>query len=134
MGDRFHSRDVAHDLRLLHDQPGVRDGEAVQEVHQDDDDEEDEGDEEGKGKPGQFRVRVDGDVRELKFANKHGDRLDQARPRPVKVNVVVIARYETREVLFKLFDFWSNKYTIQFVQSEASHCQFMLQNKTDLSL
>ena len=46
VGDRLDPRDVAHDLRLLHDQPGVGDREAVQEVHQDDNDEEDEGDEE----------------------------------------------------------------------------------------
>ena len=52
MGDCLHSGDVADDLRLLHDQPGVGDGEAVQEVHQDDDDQEDEGDEERESEPG----------------------------------------------------------------------------------
>ena len=104
MGDCLHSGDVADDLRLLHDQPGVGDGEAVQEVHQDDDDEEDEGDEEGEGEPGQLGVRVDGDVRELKLSNKHGDCLHKACPGPVKVYVVVLARLETREILSMLFD------------------------------
>ena len=103
VGDRLHPGDVAHDLRLLHDQASVGDGEAVQEVHQDDDDEEDKGDEEGEGEPGQLGLRVDGDVGEFELADKHGDCFHKTCPGSVKVDVVVVASFESREILSVLY-------------------------------
>ena len=65
VGDRLHSGDVGIDFRLLLDVVGVTDGEAVEQVHQDDNDEEDEGEEEGVGEHPKVGRRVHWQVTEL---------------------------------------------------------------------
>ena len=90
VGDRLHSGDVRVDLRFLLDVVRVADGEAVEEIHEDDDDEKDEGEEEGVGKHAQVGVGVHGQVAELQLPDKHGGGLDQGGPRPVEVLVLVL--------------------------------------------
>ena len=99
VGDRLNPGDVADNLRLLLDGAHVVHGQAVQQVHQDHHDQEDEGDEEGEGDPGQPRAGVDGDVGKLKLADEHGYGLDEAGPGSVEVDVVIVVRDETRQVL-----------------------------------
>ena len=99
VGDRLHPRYVADYLRLLLDGAHVIHRQAVQQVHQDHHDQEDEGDEEGEGDPGQPGAGVDGDVGELQLADEHGDGLDETGPGTVEVDIVIIVRDETRQVL-----------------------------------
>lgn len=106
VGDCLYPGDVADDLRLGHDDAGVRDGQTIKEVHQDDNNQEDEGDQEGEGDPGETRRGIDGDVRELQLSNKHSGGLHQAGPRSVKVNVVVVVRLESRHVLGLICQNW----------------------------
>ena len=75
----------ADDLGLGEQLANVGDGQAVEQVHQDHDGHEDEEDEEGEGEEGEGPVVVDGQVGELKFADKHGESLEDAGPQPVKV-------------------------------------------------
>ena len=75
----------ADDLGLGEQLANVGDGQAVEQVHQDHDGHEDEEDEEGEGEEGEGPVVVNGQVGELKFADKHGESLEDAGPQSVKV-------------------------------------------------
>ena len=70
----------ADDLGLGEQLANVGDGQAVEQVHQDHDGHEDEEDEEGEGEEGEGPVVVDGQVWKLKFADKHGESLEDAGP------------------------------------------------------
>ena len=70
-------------LRLLPDDPRVRDGQPVQEVHHDDHDEEDEGQEEEVADGG-----LEGKVGKLELADEHGEGFDDAQAEGVEEGVV----------------------------------------------
>ena len=66
LSDHLYPAHVGMDLRLLPDQPGVADGQTVEEVHQDHHDQEEEQQEEYVAEG-----RMEGNVAELKLADKH---------------------------------------------------------------
>ena len=99
VGDGLHPGGLAHYLGLLHDDPGVGHGQAVEEIHQDHNDEEHKYNEEREGEPRNPRVGVDRDVREFQLSDKHRDGLDDAGPGAIKIDIVFLARNMTGDIL-----------------------------------
>ena len=79
LGDHLHPAHVGVDLRLLPDQPGVADGQTVEEVHQDHDYQEHKQEEEAI-----TEGRVEGNVTELQLPSKHCECLDQCESEMIK--------------------------------------------------
>ena len=104
MGDRREMENSpgfdADDLGLCEQLAHVTHGQAVEQVHQDDDGDENKEDEEGEVEEGERVAAVNGQVRELKLADEHGESLEDARPWLVKViHPVLVFRVVTNKAL-----------------------------------
>ena len=99
LGDDLHPADVSVDLRLLPDEPGVADRQAVEEVHQDHDNQEYKQQEEDVAEGG-----VERNIGELEFANEHREGLDQSESDSIeerilfiRISVVIVEQNVERE-------------------------------------